>query len=184
MRLVPYWPIPGTAALSLLASLAACGGGSLSDAFPPACPRAAILSDAGSIIRYRPQAPPGGQDLTDMTLEGRIIGVSGKCERESRTKLGVTISARMRLARGPAAQGRTVEVPYFVAVTEGQRILDKQVATVRADFPRNADQVRLSTDETHLTLPISREKSGSAYDVLVGFQLTPEELARNRQRGG
>src|SRR6187397_768886 len=65
----------------LLAGLAGCGGGDL-NAFPPACPRAAILGDAADLTRYRPEhAGQGGQDLTDMVFDGRITGVSGKCVR-------------------------------------------------------------------------------------------------------
>jgi hypothetical protein len=34
-----------------------------------------------------------------------------------------------------------------------------------------------------LSLPLEPGKSGAAYDLLVGFQLSPEELALNRRRG-
>ncbi len=53
---------------------------------------------------------------------------------------------------------------------------------VRAEFPANTDRLRLNSDEVHLTLPITRERSGASYDMLVGFQLTPDELATNRGR--
>ena len=85
--------------------------------------------------------------------------------------------------RGPAMRGRTETVPFFVAVVEGQRILDKQVYRVAATFPANTDRVRITSDPVSLSLPIEPGRTGASYEVLVGFQLTPAELAMNRRRG-
>jgi hypothetical protein len=169
--------------LPLLAWLAGCGSGADPNVFPPACPRAAILGDAADVTRYRPDAGRGGQDLTDMVLDGRITGVSGKCVRGGEDTLEVTVTVGLELMRGPAMRGRSEEAPFFLAVSEGQRILAKQVYRLRAEFPANIDRVRLSSDPVNLSLPIESGRSGAAYDLLVGFQLSPEELALNRRRG-
>jgi hypothetical protein len=169
--------------IPLLAGLAGCGGGDL-NAFPPACPRAAILGDAADLTRYRPDhAGQGGQDLTDMVFDGRITGVSGKCARGGEDTLEVTATVNIELMRGPAMVGRVGEVPFFVAVAEGQRLLEKQVFRLKAEFPANTDRLRLTSETVNLTLPLERGKSGAAYDLLVGFQLSPDELALNRRRG-
>jgi len=169
--------------IPLLAGLAGCGGGDL-NAFPPACPRAAILGDTADLTRYRPdRAGQGGQDLTDMVFDGRITGVSGKCVRGEEDTLNVTATIDMELMRGPAMVGRSGEVPFFVAVTEGQRVLEKRVFRIKAEFPANTDRLRLTSEPVNLVLPIEPGKSGAAYDLLVGFQLSPDELALNRRRG-
>ena len=72
---------------------------------------------------------------------------------------------------------------YFVAVLDGERILDKQVFALRAEFPANADRLRLAGDEVELRLPVTPTKTAAAYRIQVGFQLSPAELALNRQRG-
>jgi hypothetical protein len=41
--------------------------------------------------------------------------------------------------------------------------------------------VVLQSDEQSLVLPISSAKSGAAYTILVGFQLTPDQLELNRR---
>ena len=45
------------------------------------------------------------------------------------------------------------------------------------------DKQRLASDPVELVLPVSPDKSGVAYTITAGFQLTPEELARNRTHG-
>ncbi len=50
-------------------------------------------------------------------------------------------------------------------------------------FPPDVDRVRVTRRTVTLHLPISPQKSGAAYAVNVGFQLTPEELQLNWTRG-
>ncbi|MBN9560985.1 MAG: hypothetical protein J0H14_09705 [Alphaproteobacteria bacterium] len=165
----------------LLATLAGCSG-PVTSTFPPECPHAGVLADAADLTRYR-SAGAAGHDLTDMVLDGQITGVSGDCTRASRRELDVSVAVSMRLTRGPAARGPVGSVPFFVAVTQNGQVLDKQVYHITPDFAANSDTVRLTSDPVSLTLPISVEKTGSAYDLVVGFQLTPDEVALNRRRG-
>jgi hypothetical protein len=172
-RLLPTLFLPLLAACSL----AACT--QEADKFAPSCPRAAIVRDAADLTRYSAR----GQDLTDLVVDGRITGLTGSCTRDSNRNVVTTVNVGMELSRGPAASGRTVELAYFVAVLEGDRILDKRVFPLRAEFPANADRVRLSGDAIEFPVPTSDKLSGANYRVLVGFQLSPDELALNRRRG-
>ena len=164
---------PGLAALLVLAG---CGGGS--GEFAPVCPTAAIVRDGGDLRRYN--GP--GQDLTDLVLEGRITGVNGRCGRGGADAVLATVSVGIELTRGPAAPGRTAELAYFVAVSQGERILDKRVFPLAAAFPPNTDRVRLTGDDVELRLPTPSGTDASAYRIQVGLQLTPEELEINRRR--
>jgi hypothetical protein len=167
--------------LPLLALLASCSGPG-ANTFAPACPRAAILGDAADVTRYR---QGGGRDLTDLILAGRIVDVSGKCEPgDTSRQLATSLKVSFELTRGPAMPQRQVNVMIFVAVSEGDNILDKKLFPVHAEFPPNIDTVRLTTDAIPLVLPISKDKSGAAYALTAGFQLTPDELALNRLRSG
>lgn len=166
-----------------LAGLTGCGG-SVTNTFPPACPKAGILADAADLTRFRQNgAGAQGRDLTDMVLDGRMTGVSGTCSQASRRELAVAVTVSMQLTRGPAAKGPPNDVPFFVAVSEGGRVLDKQVFRVQPRFAANADTLRLTSDEVRLTLPVGTERTGADYDLVVGFQLSPDELAQNRRRG-
>ncbi len=183
------WRIaPGLPIVALLATLAGCSG-PVTSTFPPDCPRAGVLADAADLTRYRSAGQAAGatgatgHDLTDMVLDGQITGVSGDCTRASRRELDVSVAVSMRLTRGPAARGPMGDVPFFVAVTENGQVLDKQIYHIAPGFAANADTVRLTSDPVSLNLPISVDKPGSAYDLVVGFQLTPDEVALNRRRG-
>jgi len=167
-------------AVTALAALTACSSPRLTE-FPPSCARVAMLGDAAQLVRYRPGAP--GEDLTDLMLEGRVAGFKGGCAREDKDTVRTVLTIELQLARGPALGGRDAAVPYFVAVRDGDRIRDKQVYNLRVRFPENQDQIHIVSDEITMLMPVNKEKSAASYDVLIGFQLTPEELEANRRRG-
>ena len=81
-------------------------------------------------------------------------------------------------------QGRDADVPVFLAVTEGDTVRDKKVFQLHLSFPPNVDRLTITSPDIDLDLPVSSEKSGAAYSVISGFQLTPDELAANRGAGG
>jgi len=172
---------PRVALLATLATLLAdCGPAR--NQFPPPCPGRAILGDAADINLYRSSgAPAGAADLTDLVLHGRIVGVQGSCtEGDTKKQLSVTVSAGVELTRGPAMPGREADVPVFVAVVEGDTVLDKRVTLMHVTFPSNVDRVTLTPGAMNLTLPVSASKSGAAYTIIAGFQLSPDQMSRRR----
>jgi hypothetical protein len=48
-------------------------------------------------------------------------------------------------------------------------------------FPSNVDRVTLTSGE-NLLLPVTATKSGAAYTILAGFQLTPDQMTQTRRR--
>lgn len=168
--------------IGLLTLLDGCGPGK--DEFAPPCPRATLLWEAADISRYRDESITANQDIRDLVLFGRIIAIPARCQAgDTATQLAADVGITVQLARGPAMQGREADVPTFLAVTEGGRILDKKVFTTHVVFPPNTDTVTLTSQLVHMVFPISPTKSGAAYTVLAGFQLTEDELAVNRRKG-
>lgn len=170
------------AVLFTLVPLAGCGP--KRDEFAPACPTPIFEQTLGDIAQYRPGSD--GRDLTDLVLQGRLVSVSGECrlaDSDGRELL-VAVRIGMQMTRGPALRGNTADVPVFIAVTDGDTILDKQTYLVRAEFPSNVQTVALAGGPIAMSLPISPSKSGAAYQIRLGFQLTPDELAANRRRFG
>lgn len=165
-------------ALLLPILLGACGDGTIGEKFAPPCPTAGIVRDTADLTRYR----GAGRDITDQVLTARLTGLDGSCRRDGMGTVVTTVRAGIDLTRGPAATGRTAEVSYFVAVLDGDRILDKQVFTLIGEFPSNTDRLRLSGDEVELRLPVTAKRSAAVYRVQVGFQLSSAELQLNRTR--
>lgn len=175
-RLTAAWR---AAPLVLLPLLSACAPGR--DQFPPACPVASVLPTTGDLVVYRPGS--NGRDLTDLQFQGQVTGIQGRCRPgDNKHQLDVAVTVSFRFARGPALQGNAIQAPVFVAVTEGGHILAKKVYALNASFPPNVDQMQYAGAPIDMTLPITPDKSGAAYTVLAGFQLTPDQLAANRAR--
>ncbi len=179
-------PAAALALLAMAAALAGCGG-SGSEArpnLPATCPRVALLADAADLSRYR---PGGGQDLSALELDARISGFQARCDYARRGRaLEMTLSVGLQAERGPAAQARSADLPWFAAVTDAAEdgpILNKREFTTRVTFPPNVGRVRVQSEELSITLPLSETRRLGDYAVLVGFQLSPEELALNRRRG-
>jgi len=164
-------------ALPLLAAalLAGCGDGSMK--FAPACPQIALLAEGADLTRFAGQ----GRDVLDRVLEARLTGVDGACRAGRGGDVVATLKVQAELRRGPAAQGRRLQLPYFVAVLEGDRILDRKEFTLDASFPANVDGIRLAGEELELRFPNTAERGAARYRVVVSLQLTQEELAFNRR---
>jgi hypothetical protein len=163
-------------ALAALLPLAACGPGR--NEFAPACPSPKLVDGLADITRYAGTS----RDLTDLVIQARVVKIDGACKAaaepgavEASVRIGITVQ------RGPAMQGRDADIPVFLAVTLGDDVRDKQVFPVRASFPPNVDRLTMSSPPIELSLPVSRTVTGASYGIVVGFQLTPEEIAANRQ---
>ncbi|HUZ64879.1 MAG TPA: hypothetical protein VMU82_14335 [Acetobacteraceae bacterium] len=158
-------------------ALAGCGSGT-GQVFAPSCARPAILAQASDLTRFS----PAGHDVTDMVLDAKIEAINGKCAPASHHTLDTTVRVALSVTRGPASRARHADIPYFVAVTRGGTILDKEILTQRVTFSGNSDQANVTGKKLRLRLPIPPGVHGSDYRLLVGFQLTQAELAYNRQR--
>jgi hypothetical protein len=168
--------------LGLLTLLSGCGPGK--DQFAPVCPHASLLWQAADLNRYRDETAASTQDIRDLVMSGRVVAVPATCVAgETATQLAADVGVTMQFTRGPAMPGRATTVQYFLAVTENGNILDKQVYQSPVVFPPNIDQQTLTSPSVHMVFPVSPTKSGAAYTVLGGFQLTPDELAYNRRHG-
>lgn len=167
---------PATLLLSAMLGAATVAGCESAEQFPPICPSLALLKDAADLQRFA----GSGRDISEMVVQARLTAVPATCTRADPTHVRTRLQVAMDVTRGPAAQGGTLEVPYFVGVTEAGRVLDEQDYSMAASFPPNIDQIQATGDSIDLLLPITREKTAAAYQIFVGFRLSPGELAGNR----
>jgi hypothetical protein len=170
--------LPHVALLPLLLPLVSACGPARNE-FAPPCPIPVLVRDLSDLTRYREGAT--GRDITDVALQGRIESINGACQPgDKASELTTVVTVSATFVRGPAMAGRSAQAPIFIAVTDGGEVVDKQVYAVQMNFPPNVDRVPVTSPEITLTLPISPAKSGAAYGVIAGFQLTPAELSANR----
>ena len=166
------------AALAGALALALAGCGLFSEAAPPqACPDAVILADAKNVTLYR-EGP--GRDLTDVEFEGEIARIVGSCQYGKR-ELTVTLVADLVATRGPAAPDAEATLPFFVAITdEARNIVAKKVFDSAIPIPRGQRRAGVR-EEIEQVIPLPEGEPAPYYEIVVGFQLTPEQLERNRR---
>jgi hypothetical protein len=165
---------------ALLAMLALGACGAVEHKFPPACPVPSLRPPLDEITRYN-----GAQDLRNMVVRARVHDVAGKCEWGDKGIVVATVQVVVDAQRGPAMTGDAISLPVFVAVIDGSAVRDEQRFYMPVVFQPNIDTVRALSKGVRMELPITPQKSAAAYNVLAGFQLSPEEVAawrRDRQR--
>jgi hypothetical protein len=71
--------------------------------------------------------------------------------------------------------------PYFVALIDpdGQRLSEEGFQLPFPFLPGDSYRL-LPVEKITVHLPVKNQGAGGAYTVLVGFQLTPDQIAFNR----
>lgn len=166
-------------ALVLLAAAALAG---CSKKQPPPCPEVRILAVTSELTKFRPGS---GRDLTDVEYEVSAEAVSGGCTfRDENSKVEVDMTVTFVIERGPALQGDTVAFPYYIAiVTRDEQILAKEVFQSRAQFGQGQRRIGL-TEASREVIPMPDGQISLDYEILVGLQLTDDQLAFNRRQRG
>lgn len=172
---------PLLAALSALA-LAGCGmfGSSTTEGgtslYP--CPTVGILQETENITLVRGT----GADLTDVILKAEMGRVVSKCTyNKSDSTITVDLAFDGIAELGPAANSREFTLQTFVAVTRRYTAFDKkQIYNVPVVFEAGQRQMRFVHSVDGTVLPYGENANGSIYQILIGFQLTPEQLQYNR----
>ena len=170
---MPRLAVPAALLAALL--LSGCGSGALK--FAPSCPQLAILAEGSDLTRF----VGTGRDVTDRVLEARIAGVEASCSGGRGGEVVARLKLQADIARGPAARGRGAQVPYFVAVMDGDAVLDRREFVLEVNFPPNVDALRVAGGELELRFARAGDRGAAQYRIIVSLQLTEEELAHNRR---
>jgi hypothetical protein len=179
---VPPW-FASLAAFLVVPALVGC---SSTENKTEACPRIAVLSEAGSLTRY---VRSSGTDILDIDFQGEITDLVARCEypgKKGPRRVVVQLAPVFVLGRGAANTDHKADFTYFVSVVRNEEILSKQLFEVSSEFPDNRSRLVLRDDDPPIAvdIPLADRAAEYAYEVLVGFQLTPEELQRNQASRG
>jgi hypothetical protein len=173
-RLFPVVPL-------MLAALTV-GSCSKSEPVVIACPQGIIPADAAKVTRFR-DGP--GRDLTDVVFEGEIYDILLQCKRERQT---VVVDLQIGLAgtRGPADRTRVADLDFWVAIVDckSHEPVQRSAARTRFEFKDNRTRLTMVFDEMEPVIPVKNPNDAAGYQVMVGLQLTADELAWNRQQSG
>ena len=141
------------------------------------CPVAGVLYDAQRLVEV-----DGVERHENVGFTGEVEGVRGFCRYVGKNPITMEIEIDFALGKGPKAVGDQRDYQYFVAVTRRDRlVLAKDVSSFKVQFPKGKDIVRHRETVKGIVIPRATETvSGTNFEVVVGFELTPEQLAYNR----
>lgn len=143
------------------------------------CPYVKVLYDAARYIEFKDDRV--ASDAVGYT--GEIQDLSSGCAYRTLDPIHVEMQILFAFGRGPAAVGSSKDYTYWVAVTDRDHaVIDKEYFTVHAAFPAGQDRVLVTDNIDGISIPrASSSVSGSNFEVLVGFDVTPEMADFNRQ---
>jgi hypothetical protein len=184
MRLSPVLPL-----FLLAMPLGACETLGLTSPAPdptlvdmgPICPASAVLSDAVVVTKLKPGTPPGQPNPANIAFTAEMSQAKLDCNfnREKNT-LSVDINFAVKASRGPAGMGADPQLDFFVAVVDADNnIISKTVYHGQPDLRGKQSNV-YTQNVDNVPVPLAMDKRPYDYEILTGFQLTPDELAYNR----
>ncbi len=168
-------PLRLTALPILLLALAGCSQKIV------VCPIPAILADTSSITVMRPGTAP---DLANELYTVTMTNAEADCVyNQSTAVVRASMDLSFHASRAPSRDGATYSVPYFVVVHENSKIFAKRLYILRLSFAPGAATADIKQSPDDTSIKISNGKLPWNYQLLAGFQLTPEQMAYNKKKG-
>ncbi len=142
------------------------------------CPFVKVLYDAARYVELKDNR----ETASAVGYTGEVQGLSSACQYKASDPIKVQMQILFALGRGPEAKSPTKTYRYWVAVTDrNNEIIAKEYFNLPVTFAPGQDRA-LVTDKIYgITIPrVKATVSGSNFEVLVGFDVTPEMVAFNR----
>jgi hypothetical protein len=143
------------------------------------CPFVKSLYDAARYVEFKDNR----EASANVGFSGEIQGISAGCQYKDSQPIEVTMEVLFEMGKGPQAAGRSKTYRYWVAVTDRNRtVLAKEAFEIPVTFPEGEDRVYVTEHIGSITIPrASITTSGSNFEVLIGFEVTPQMAAFNRE---
>ncbi len=140
------------------------------------CPYVSVLWDASRYVEMK-----GAVTSANAGFTGEIQGVDAECAYEGDKPITVKLTPRFAFGKGPKADGNTKQYIYWVAVTRRNvAVINKERFALPVTFS-GTDRVAVADHVDNIVIPRASDKiSGSNFEILIGFELTADQLAYNR----
>lgn len=142
------------------------------------CPFVRVLYDASRYVELKDRK----ETAEAVGYTGEIQGVKSTCAYKGGEPIKLKLATDFAFGRGPQAEGASKVYRYWVAVTvRNVAVLEKQYFDLKVAFPKGADRVAMADRVEDIEIPRATPTvSGTNFEVLVGFDVTPEMIAFNR----
>ncbi|MDE1896961.1 MAG: hypothetical protein KGH91_07800, partial [Rhodospirillales bacterium] len=137
------------------------------------CPKVAVLQQAQTVTLFL----PGRSDVASQISTAQLSSVSGDCVYQKKHKAGlleVRFTSNFLADNGPANNSQPITLPWFVAITKGNQIIEKQDYQITLKFDGNMSVAAASSKPVKIELPAVPDSAG--IQILTGFEMTPDQL--------
>jgi hypothetical protein len=144
-----------------------------------ACPYVKVLYDAARWEEFKDNQEASGA----VAYTGEIEGLRADCTYRGDDPIRVKMQVNFALGRGPQGRDPHKTYRYWVAVTQRNReVLAKQEFTLPVTFANGEDRMRIADKIDGIVIPrANAQVAGDNFEILVGFDVTPEMAEFNRQ---
>lgn len=145
------------------------------------CPDVSILANTSVIPAFDPAL---GADPSNVVYTARMRDLKSRCDFSKRdNQIDASVRVFFQVTRPPGGEEAHYKVPYYIAVTSGGQIVDKQVHWLEFEFPKATADMRVEDLVDSVVIPVARDKKSFEYHLLLGFQLTQAQLDYNKKMG-
>jgi len=144
------------------------------------CPLMGVLYDSARIVDF---AQPDSPRYANIRYTGEMQGVRGLCRYIGEDPIVMNLDIDMSFGRGPASTSDRQTYRYWVAVTRrGRAPIEKAYFDVDVRWDRDEAVANRTEHIERIVIPRASDQiSGENFEILVGFELTPEQVQFNRE---
>jgi hypothetical protein len=140
------------------------------------CPYVKILYDAARYVELTGDRVAA----SNVAYTGEVEGLTSECAYQGDEPITVQTRVLFNLGRGPQAQADQRTYRYWIAVTERNKaVLAKEYFDLPVDF-EGAQTTSVTQDQTIVIPRAEATTSGDNFEVLIGFDVTPQMAEFNR----
>lgn len=142
------------------------------------CPYVKVLYDAARYVDFKENR----EASANVAYSGEIQGISAGCQYKDDEPIRVQMEILFELGKGPQATADSKNYRYWIAVTtRNQTVITKQFFDLPVKFASGQDRIYATEEIGQITIPrATATTSGANFEILVGFDVTPQMAAFNR----
>ena len=141
------------------------------------CPYVKILYDAARYVELTGDRVAA----SNVAYTGEIEGLVSDCAYQNDEPITVHTRVLFNLGRGPQAEGSGRTYRYWIAVTERNKaVLAKEYFDLPVSFDDGQLTASVTQDQVVVIPRADATTSGDNFEILVGFDVTPQMAEFNR----
>jgi hypothetical protein len=140
------------------------------------CPAVAIVSNTGTVTHFQGD----GRNMDDVLYNATISSLNSSCQQEGSIRFDVAF--HINAEAGPKFKDDSITLPYYVVLLRDNHLITaKKVYQTTLYFSPGATHAA-KTETIVQTFDNIDIASRYDYELLIGFQLSPEEVSYNALR--